>query len=203
MDTPTTRIPVTVYAEATPNPTAMKFVVSTWLLPDAIAEYASAEETVNSSPLAYELFTFPYIKNVFITQNFVSITKTDDVDWFEVTTELRMFIKEFIANGGEAITMLPPPKKVAEPEVIDTPNSFDHNEAVAKIMGVLDEYVRPAVEQDGGAITFQSFKDGVVSVALQGSCSGCPSSTVTLKNGIENLLKRMVPEVKEVVAVGA
>lgn len=203
MDTPTTRIPVTVYAEATPNPTAMKFVVSTWLLPDAIAEYASAEETVNSSPLAYELFTFPYIKNVFITQNFVSITKTDDVDWFEVTTELRMFIKEFIANGGEAITMLPPPKKIVEPEFIDTPNNFDHNEAVAKIMGVLDEYVRPAVEQDGGAITFQSFKDGIVSVALQGSCSGCPSSTVTLKNGIENLLKRMVPEVKEVVAVGA
>lgn len=195
-----TRIPVTVYAEETPNPNAMKFVVSHYLLPDGVAEYETAEEAEGSSPLAKELFTFPYIKSVFISGNFVSLTKTNDVEWFETAQELRMFIKEFIANGGEAIIKLPAPKKQVEAPAAAL--SANDTEVVAKIMGALDEYIRPAVEQDGGAITFRKFENGTVHVALQGSCSGCPSSTVTLKNGIENLLTRMIPEVKEVVAVG-
>lgn len=199
MDQPTTRIPVTVYAEETPNPNSMKFVISHYLLPEGIAEYTSQEETEGSSPLAKELFDFPYVRGVFITGNFVSITKTNDVEWFEVTHELRGFIKEFLAAGGEAIIKLPTPKKVETP--VAAPSANDA-EVIAKIMGALDEYVRPAVEQDGGAITFRSFENGTVNVLLQGSCSGCPSSTVTLKNGIENLLTRMIPEVKEVVAIG-
>jgi Fe-S cluster biogenesis protein NfuA len=121
------------------------------------------------------------------------------VEWFEVTQELRTFIKEFLANGGESIIKLPTPKKV---ETAAPALSANDAEVVAKIMGALDEFVRPAVEQDGGAITFRSFENGTVNVILQGSCSGCPSSTVTLKNGIENLLTRMIPEVKEVVAIG-
>jgi Fe-S cluster biogenesis protein NfuA len=193
------RIPVTVYAEETPNPNSMKFVASYYLLPEGIAEYTSIEETEGSSPLAKELFGFPYIKNVFITANFVSVIKTNDVEWFEVTQELRTFIKEFLANGGESIIKLPTPKKV---ETAAPALSANDAEVVAKIMGALDEFVRPAVEQDGGAITFRSFENGTVNVILQGSCSGCPSSTVTLKNGIENLLTRMIPEVKEVVAIG-
>lgn len=194
------RIPVTVYAEETPNPASMKFVASHYLLMEGFAEYTAKDETVGSSPLAEELFTFPYVKTAFISANFVSITKTNDVEWYEVIPELRQFIKEYLADGKDVIIKMPAPK--TQPQNIMAQTSESETEVVAKILGVLDEYVRPAVEQDGGAITFRSFENGVVNVALQGSCSGCPSSTVTLKNGIENLLTRMVPEVKEVVAIG-
>ena len=195
-----TRIPVTVYAEETPNPASTKFVASHYLLMEGFAEYTAVEDTEGSSPLAQELFSFPYVKTVFISSNFVSLTKTNDVEWFEVIPELRQFLKDYLADSKDVIIKMPTPK--TQPQNIMAETSANDTEVVAKILGILDEYIRPAVEQDGGAITFRSFTNGVVNVALQGSCSGCPSSTVTLKNGIENLLTRMVPEVKEVVAIG-
>jgi NFU1 iron-sulfur cluster scaffold homolog, mitochondrial len=213
--------PVTVYAELTPNPNSLKFVADVMLLEGGTVEYFSKAEAVNC-PLGAQLFDFSGVEKVFITSNFITITKQNDLDWFDITNILREFIRGYLMSGDALFIGSPfhpdhiPGKK--------TPSNSYHNEdrivegkvnqvnetasevvedpeAAKKIVELLDEYVRPAVEGDGGAIHFRSYENGVVSVALKGSCSGCPSSTVTLKSGIENLLKRMVPGVKEVVAV--
>ena len=149
--------------------------------------------SAGASQLAKELFNFAAVQRVFITSNFVTITKSEDVEWAEVQTIFRDHIRQYLESGQQAVQVL-----------IDKDPLFDENdsEIVKKIKGILDEYIRPAVEQDGGAIVFHSFTDGIVKVLLQGSCSGCPSSTVTLKAGIQNLLTRMLPEVKEVQAEG-
>ena len=197
-------VPVTVYAEMTPNPTTMKFVANKYLLitGDSV-EFASKAEAKGFSPLAEALFDFPFVKNVFIAANFVTVTKTDNVPWDFITMELREFVRNFISNGGEVLIQMPQPK-VVEEKTDDTPSntiSFDPSEMDDPIRALLDEYVRPAVENDGGAIDFLGFEDGKVTVVLKGSCAGCPSSTATLKGGIENLLKQHLPEVREVVAV--
>ncbi len=196
-------VPVTVYAEMTPNPNTMKFVANKYLLMtgDSV-EFTSQAETKGYSPLAEALFGFPFVKGVFIAANFVTITKTPDLSWDFVTMELREFVKNFLMEGKDVLVQMPAPKPVASKKETTpgaqksyTPSEFDD-----AIVNLLDEYVRPAVENDGGAIDFRSFEDGVVTVVLKGSCSGCPSSTATLKGGIENLLKSHLPEVKEVVA---
>jgi Fe-S cluster biogenesis protein NfuA len=196
------KLPVTIYAESTPNPAAMKFVANIGLIKDISADYTSKAQA-KGSPLALKLFSFPFVTGVFIAANFVSVTKNNAVEWETITLELRNFIREFLANGGEAVTELP--EKVAtEVEKTASPNpAVSSADPVTdnKIIAVLDQYVRPAVEQDGGNIQFKSFENGKVNVLLQGACSGCPSSTLTLKSGIEALLKKMVPEVQEVIAV--
>lgn len=183
---------VNLYMEANPNPNSMKFVANFMLLPDGVSlDFPSAEEASNS-PLALELFKLPFVDRVFYMSNFVTVTKKGDLDWLEIRDQIKEIIKNYLEAGNLVVKEL------------DDNNQINENdsESVKKIKGILDEYIRPAVESDGGAITFHSFENGVLKVLLQGSCSGCPSSTVTLKAGIENLMKRMLPEVQSVEAEG-
>jgi Fe-S cluster biogenesis protein NfuA len=192
---PTTNIPVMIYTESTPNPNTLKFVTNKALLLNDTVEFQSAEET-NEAPLAKALFGFDAVTNVFITNNFVTITKTEDALWAEVMIPIKDFLKKYIDEGGIILTEnFVKPTKTATNEVSDNDSDVE-----IRIKGALDKYVKPAVEMDGGNISFVKFEEGKLTLQLQGSCSGCPSSTVTLKQGIENLLKRFVPEVQEVVA---
>lgn len=192
-------VPVTVYAEMTPNPSTMKFVANKYLLisGDSV-EFSSSGDAKGYSPMAEQLLQFPFVKNVFIAANFVTITKTDNVPWDFITMELREFVKDWIAEGKDVLIQMPAPKPATE--VSGEIKEYAPSEYDDAIRGLLDEYVRPAVENDGGAIEFLGYNEGTVTVAMRGSCAGCPSSTATLKGGIENLLKSHLPEVKEVVA---
>jgi Fe-S cluster biogenesis protein NfuA len=184
---------ITVYAEMTPNPQAMKFVTDIYLCETPI-EYSSVEKA-EENLLAKKLFEFEGIKNVFILSNFITLTKEGSQDWYELLSPIREAIKNyFLSNDAPVLTSIPS-QPVSVPEVIVAATELE-----SKIKSVLEEYVRPAVEQDGGAIDFKSYKDGKVTLLMRGSCSGCPSSSVTLKGGIENLFKKMLPEVTEVVA---
>ncbi|QDH78842.1 NifU family protein [Echinicola soli] len=186
--------PVHIYLEANPNPNSLKFVVNFMLTDEGVSFDYPDEKSTENSQLAKELFNFATVERVFITSNFVTVTKKNDVEWPEVQDFIRDHIRQYLESGKPAIDV-----------VLDKDPLFDENdsEVVKKIKGILDEYIRPAVEQDGGAIIFHSFQDGEVKVLLQGACSGCPSSTVTLKAGIENLLTRMLPDdVKTVEAEG-
>lgn len=183
--------PITVYGETTPNPSALKFVVSRMLTRTAV-EYKNIDQTA-SSPLAKELFKFPYVKEIFIDENYISVTKYDINNWDEITLELRSFIKQFIENGGTVLEE----NFIAETKIEETKKTedFDNLDVTSqKIINILEEYVKPAVAADGGNIAFESFdeENKVVKVILQGACSGCPSSTFTLKSGIESLLKSML-----------
>jgi Fe-S cluster biogenesis protein NfuA len=183
--------PITVYGEMTPNPSALKFVVSSMLTKTA-AEFKSIDET-SSSPLAQALFNFPYVKEVFIDENYVSVTKYDIYEWNDITLELRTFIKQFIENGGTALdeTHVEAQAKTEKQKIAN----FDNLDTTSQqIINILEEYVKPAVQADGGNILFDSYDAGEkrVKVILQGACSGCPSSTFTLKSGIENMLKDML-----------
>ncbi|MEJ2003490.1 MAG: NifU family protein [Cyclobacteriaceae bacterium] len=183
--------PVNLYMEANPNPNSMKFVANFILVPEGASFDFPDSASAGEVPLAKELFNLPYIDRVFFMSNFITVTKSEDKDWIEIRDEIKSVIQSYLETGKPLIEQ-PVPQEVYDES--DT-------ETVKKIKTILDEYIRPAVEQDGGAITFHSFEDGNVRVLLQGSCSGCPSSTVTLKAGIENLLKRMVPEVASVEAI--
>lgn len=197
--------PVIIYAESTPNPSSMKFVANQLLINDgATAQYLSKSET-QGSPLAAKLFEFPFVKAVFLASNFVTVTKTDTVAWEEITLELRDFIRTYIADGNAVVTELPKQEVAVDntfttKKEVFTEHKAPDNEIEVKIIEILEQYIRPAVEGDGGSITFRGYNDGIVTVQLRGACSGCPSSTVTLKAGIEGLLKRMIPDVKEVVS---
>ena len=187
--------PVTVYGETTPNPSALKFVVSRMLTKNAV-EYKNIDQTA-SSPLAKELFKFPYVKEVFIDENYISVTKYDINDWQEITLEVRTFIKQFIENGGTVLdeSLI----EVATKNDVTKDEAFDKLDVTSQqIINILEEYVKPAVAADGGNIAFDSYNeaDKVVKVILQGACSGCPSSTFTLKSGIENMLKSMLNDEK-------
>ncbi|PKW29360.1 NifU family protein [Flavobacterium lindanitolerans] len=186
-----TKQPLTVYAESTPNPSVQKFVGSRMMTKTAM-EFKNIDEAA-ASPLALELFKFPYIKEVFIDENYISVTKYAVKEWQDITYELRSFIKEFIENGGtvidESIAALNP--KVEKQKI----ENFDNLDTTSQqIINILEEYVKPAVAADGGNILFDSYdeNDKRVKVVLQGACSGCPSSTFTLKSGIENMLKDML-----------
>lgn len=183
---------INIYMEANPNPNSLKFVANMMLTEEGQSFDFPDKQSAKDAPLALELFDYDYVDRVFYMSNFVTVTKKDDVIWEEVREELKQHIKSYLESGKPILN------KVVEEPLFDENDS----ETVKKIKGILDEYVKPAVEGDGGAISFHSFNDGVVKVLLQGSCSGCPSSTVTLKSGIENLLKRMLPEVKAVEAEG-
>ena len=187
---------ISIYTEMTPNPETMKFVANKLLDPGKSIDFPDVE-SAKPSPLASELFGFPFIKAVFIASNFVTLTRTADTDWNDVIQTIRRFLKEYleeakvVVNEEDVITM----KQESSNEV-----NADDNDIVKRIKELLENYVKPAVEMDGGAIQFKSYDDGVVNLMLQGSCSGCPSSMITLKAGIEGMMKRMIPEVKEVVA---
>jgi NFU1 iron-sulfur cluster scaffold homolog, mitochondrial len=197
--------PAVIYAENTPNPATMKFVSNRMLVENgATAEYLNASDA-KGSPLAQELFLFPFVKAVFISGNYVTITKIDNVQWEDMILELRDFLRNYLSADKPVITELPAKEVHTDSSfksttTVYTEHAAPQTEAEHKIIEVLEQYIRPAVEQDGGLITFKSYTDGVVTVALKGSCSGCPSATFTLKAGIEGLLKRMVPGVTEVVA---
>ncbi|WP_452599774.1 NifU family protein [Pontimicrobium sp. MEBiC01747] len=185
------KVPVTVYAESTPNPSVLKFVANKKIV-TAAYEFVSID-TAKASPLATELFHFPFVKSVFLDENFVSITKYDVADWNEITSELREFIRSFIENGKEIVTLNAP--EVIEKTTENVDAHFETLDDISKeIVNILEEYVKPAVASDGGNIQFESYDPNskIVKVILQGACSGCPSSTFTLKNGIENMLKEML-----------
>lgn len=187
------KMPITVYAETTPNPSVLKFACNK-LLTKTPVEFKNIDETA-ASPLAKELFKFPFVKEVFIDENYVSITKFAVTEWDEITLELRTFIKGFIENGGTVID---------ESAIVNTDNHQKQQESYfenldvtsQQIINIIEEYVKPAVQSDGGNIVFDSFDstEKRVKVILQGACSGCPSSTFTLKNGIENMLKDMLKD---------
>jgi NFU1 iron-sulfur cluster scaffold homolog, mitochondrial len=187
---------VSIYTEMTPNPETMKFVANKLLYPGKSIDFPD-ETSAKPSPLASELFSFPFIKSVFIASNFITLTKTTETEWQDVIPSIRQFLKDYLEEGKAVIN---------DDEIVITKKTDtnvineDDTDVVKRIKELLDSYVRPAVEMDGGAIQFKSYNDGVVNLALQGSCSGCPSSMITLKSGIEGMMKRMIPEVQEVVA---
>ena len=189
-----------LYTEQTPNPESLKFVTNRMLY-HGTADFREAELAQTWSPLAQALFELPYVKGVYISSNFVTITKEFNYDWDDVMLKAKAFLKNWIESGQEVVK-----EGFAEAyEAIEAERraayqySGDDEAIVKKVEELIDTYVRPAVEMDGGNIAFKSFQDGIVTVVMQGSCSGCPSSTVTLKSGIESMLKRMIPEVSEVV----
>ena len=190
---------ITIYAESTPNPSAMKFVAN-----KKITDHTLSFENTNSAkdaPLVKELFNFPFIKEVFIDENYISISKNDTVQWEEVVMEIRGFIKAYLE---EEKTILGPSFFSNDPKSITSNPEYSLNDTELEIVKILEEYVKPAVASDGGNIIFDSYEytDKRVKVVLQGACSGCPSSTFTLKNGIENILKEMLPgKVRTVEAV--
>ena len=199
-------IPYIIYAEETPNPSSIKFVANKLLLVSgATAEYQSAAEA-KDAPIAQKLFQFPFVQRLFVSSNYITITKVDSVMWEEIRDELRVFITDYLNKGNAIINKLPEQvvakdSSFKETVSINTQHVAPGNDVENKIIEVLEQYIRPAVEQDGGLITFKELKDGVVTVQMRGSCSGCPSSTLTLKAGIEALLKRLLPnDVKEVVS---
>lgn len=187
----TTKQPITVYGETTPNPAALKFVVNKAITKTAI-EFKNINQTA-ASPLAKELFKFPFVKEIFMDENYISITKYDINSWDEITLELRTFIKQYIENGGQVLDENSIAKQ-AQQEKIKTEAFDDLDVTSQQIINILEEYVKPAVQADGGNIAFESYNenDKIVKVILQGACSGCPSSTFTLKSGIENMLKSML-----------
>ncbi len=196
------KVAVSVYVESTPNPAVMKFITNRTLV-TGILEFKKAEEAIHS-PLASSLFNFPFIKEVFFSNNYISVMKHDTTEWDDVSMEIRDFIKQYVESG----------KDVISDNVLNTSENTassgngggvkERTEIENKIIALLDEYVTPAVANDGGHIHLDSFDTATktVNVVLQGACSGCPSSTVTLKNGIETLLKQMMPgEINSVEAV--
>lgn len=183
-----------IYLESTPNPESLKFVTSKLLLPNILIDNRKGEDT-KDFPLAKGLYEkFDWISGVFVSNNFVTITKNTVDDWYEHMHEVKGYLQMYIENNLEIVS-----KEFLDREIQAKVEQVDDT-TEGKIRDLLDKYVKPAVEKDGGFIAFHSFEDGVVTLKMQGSCSGCPSSQITLKSGIEGLLKRMVPEVMEVVA---
>ena len=185
---------VSIYTEMTPNPETMKFVANKLLYPGKSIDVPD-EASAAPSPLAKELFAFPFIRAVFIASNFVTLAKTPGTHWDDVIPSIREFLKQYLEEGREVVNE----DQIVVKADLNTV-SGDDTDVVVRIKELLENYVKPAVEMDGGAISYRGFENGTVTLMLQGSCSGCPSSMVTLKSGIEAMMKRMIPEVKEVVA---
>jgi Fe-S cluster biogenesis protein NfuA len=187
----TKKLPITVYGEITPNPSTLKFVVNKMVTKTAV-EFKNIDEA-KPSPLSKELFNFPYVKEIFIDENYISVSKYDSYEWNDITIELRSFIKQYIENGG---TVLDEELVVTSPKIEKQKiENFDALDTTSQqIINILEEYVKPAVAADGGNILFDSYDESEkrVKVVLQGACNGCPSSTFTLKSGIENMLKDML-----------
>lgn len=197
-------MPVSIYAEMTPNPKVMKFVSNKLLLKSDSAEFRNIDEA-KLSPLATKLFHFPFVKEVFISGNYIAIAKFDIVEWDDVAQEVRVFITEFMQDGGVVVheeQLIRSQEEKTELGSGPILNPKNLGEVEARIVDILEEYIKPAVAQDGGNIAFMAYKEKIVEVQLQGACSGCPSSTMTLKNGILSILQKMLPTlVDDVVAI--
>ena len=198
-------IPYILYAESTPNPLTMKFVSNKLLMQDGMT-YESNDPGGNEvCPIAMNLFNFSFVKRVYVANNYISVTGTDNIQWEDIVHDVREFIANYLNNGGKIFEgnteNVEVPNGNAEFTAI-TRHKEPQNDIEKNIVAILDEYVKPAVENDGGAILFDSYEEGKVNLILKGSCSGCPSSVMTLKSGVENLLKQMMPnEVSEVIAL--
>lgn len=184
---------IEIYTEETPNPESRKFVTNRHILPNFQLDFRSVD-MAGGSALAKTMFQIPFVNGVFLANNFVTITKKPEYDWFEITPEIKEAIKQFLMSGTK------PVDDALLPQDLASATTTEDNSPETKIKDLLEKYVKPAIQGDGGHIEFRNFENGIVTLALQGSCSGCPSSKITLKSGIEGLLKRMVPEVQEVVA---
>ena len=197
--TPTKR-PVLLYTEQTPNPETLKFVTNRMLY-NGTAEFREEEFAREWSPLATDLYDFPYVKKVYIANNYVTITKEFNYSWDDIMLKLKEFVKGYLEESKPIIKdgFAEEVARIEAERGVSYEYSEDEAEVVVQIKELIDTYVKPAVEMDGGNIEFKSYQDGIVTVIMQGACSGCPSSTVTLKSGIEQMLKRMMPQVKEVV----
>ena len=195
--------PHTIYAESTPNPTTMKFVSNRYLVIDGQQYEYTPEEDLSNSPLAAKLLNLPFVSKVFIASNFVAVSKTDIIEWEDVIHQLRDMLSEFLNGGGQVIIKSKADEEAGnETEDASGKDESEFSDIEKKVSSILNEYVRPAVEGDGGAIELHSCVEGKVKVVLKGACSGCPSSTMTLKNGIESMLMDMLPgEIKEVEAI--
>lgn len=202
MSNPVTKSPVMLYTEQTPNPESLKFVTNRMLY-KGTADFSEEELAQEWSPLATALFEKPYVKGVYISNNFVTVTKEFNYAWEDIMLKLKEFIKNYVSDEGEIVKdgFAEAMAKIEEERGASYDYTENEAEIVKKIKELLETYVKPAVEMDGGNIEFESFKEGTVRLIMQGACSGCPSSTVTLKAGIEGMMKRMVPEVKNVEAV--
>ena len=201
METSTiTKQPLLIYTEQTPNPESLKFVTNKMLYAGT-ADFRTRELADQYSPLAAALFDLPYVKSVYICNNFITLTKEMNYEWDDLMIRTKEFIKSYIAEEKSIMLDGFAEAMAAEEEKRMSEISYneDEEEMVKRIRELIDTYVKPAVEMDGGNIEFKSYHDGIVTLIMQGACSGCPSSTVTLKSGIEAMLKRMVPQVKEVV----
>lgn len=193
--------PVMLYTEQTPNPETLKFVTNRMLYPNKTADFKEAEWAKQWSPLAAFLFEKPYTKSVYISNNFVTLTKEFNYNWDDLMLEVKAQVKSFVENNEVYVLEgFEEAKQELLKQTATDSNNGEQSEMVTKIINLIDTYVKPAVEMDGGNIEFKSYHDGVVTVIMQGSCSGCPSSSVTLKAGIEGMLQRMIPEIREVVA---
>jgi len=201
MENTTTKSPVMLYTEQTPNPESLKFV-SNRMLYKGTADFREEDLAKEWSPLGTALFELPYVKGVYICNNFVTVSKEFNYAWEDIMLPLKEFIKDYIGDGKEILKdgFAEAMDKLEAERGAGYEYTGEETEIVQKIKELIETYVKPAVEMDGGNIEFKKFDQGKVVVVLQGSCSGCPSSTVTLKAGIEGMLKRMVPEVTEVVA---
>lgn len=189
------KVPVTVYAETTPNPTVQKFVANRKLVIETV-EFKNIDEAKHA-PLAKALFHFPFVKEVFLDENYISITKYDIAEWENITLELREFIREYLEQGKEIVSEeQASTSKEGQKTTSNTTEEVQLDDTSKEIVAILDEYIKPAVASDGGNILFESYDPDqkLVRVILQGACSGCPSSTFTLKNGIENMLKEMMQD---------
>ena len=187
------RIPVSIYAEMTPNPAVMKFVANKMVVDVDHVEFHNIEEAA-ISPLATELFHFPFVKEVFMSSNFIAIQKYNVVEWETVTQEIRQFILDYIQAGKPVLTGTPIGAPTAESEEAPAVDPLEGlGDIELRIVDILEEFVKPAVAQDGGNIAFVAYENKVVKVQLQGACAGCPSSTLTLQQGIKNILQRMLP----------
>lgn len=199
MDT-AVKSPVMLYTEQTPNPETLKFVLNR-IIYKGIADFKQVDLALDWSPFASALFEFPFVKGVYVCNNFVTITKENTVDWNDIMLELKEYIKAYVAENKPVIRE--GYQEFMEQQEREN-STIEYSEAdaelVKRIKDLIETYVKPAVEMDGGNIEFKAYDQGTVYVIMQGACSGCPSSTVTLKAGIEGMLKRMIPEVKEVVS---
>lgn len=199
------KMPVTIYAESTPNPGVQKFVANKKLVLQTL-EYKNIDDAVDA-PLPTALFNFPFVKEVFLDDNYVSITKYDRVEWNDISGEIREFLRDYLEQGKDVVTEVTnqPTSAIGQENITSQEIDVSHLDHVSQqIVSIIEEYVKPAVASDGGNIQFQDYDEETqkVSVILQGACSGCPSSTFTLKNGIENMLKEMLPgKIKTVEAI--
>jgi Fe-S cluster biogenesis protein NfuA len=199
------KVPVTIYAEMTPNPKAMKFVANIAIISNGEAYEFLSGEDANQSPLAKVLFTFPFVKMVMLSQNFITLTIIDNLEWSDVMLEVRDYLTNYLQAGQPIIDESIMVEKVApapeEKEFTPLPKPGEIRDIDKKIAHILKEYVSPAIENDGGAISFESFNDGELKVKLSGACNGCPSSTQTLQYGIKNIFEKLLPQVTKVTSV--